>query len=124
IYRRIADVRTSEDAMDVTDELIDRFGEPPQSVLGLIEVSLLRNTAATLGIYEIGQVNQNLLLYWNNIDMRAVTRLNEAMRGKILVSAGSRPYISVRVDTPSETIKTLKSALLILAAAQKQKVDT
>lgn len=119
IYRRIADIRTSEDAMDVTDELIDRFGEPPQSVLGLIEVSLLRNTAASLGIYEIGQVNQNLLLYWNNIDMHSVTRLNEAMRGKILVSAGSRPYISVRVDTPSETIKTLKAALLILAAAQK-----
>lgn len=119
IYRRIADVRTSEDAMDVTDELIDRFGEPPQSVLGLIEVSLLRNTAATLGIYEIGQVNQNLLLYWNNIDMRSVTRLNEAMRGKILVSAGSRPYVSVRVDNPNDTIKTLKHALMILAAAQK-----
>ena len=119
IYRRIADVRTSEDAMDVTDELIDRFGDPPQSVLGLIEVSLLRNTAASIGVYEVGQVNQNLLLYWNNIDMRAVTRLNEAMRGKILVSAGSRPYVSVRVDNPNDTIKTLKHALMILAAAQK-----
>ena len=48
MYRRIADVRTNEDAMDVTDELIDRFGDPPKSVLGLIEVSLLRNTAAYL----------------------------------------------------------------------------
>lgn len=114
MYRRIADVRTNEDAMDVTDELIDRFGDPPKSVLGLIEVSLLRNTAAALGVYEIGQRGDNLLLYWNNINMKAVTRLSSDMRGKILVSAGSKPYVSVKVDSGADTIKTLKSALMIL----------
>ena len=114
MYRRIADVRTNEDAMDVTDELIDRFGDPPKSVLGLIEVSLLRNTAAALGIYEIGQRGDNLLLYWDNINMKAVTRLSADMRGKILVSAGSKPYVSVKVDSSADTIKTLKSALMIL----------
>ena len=30
--------------MDVLDELIDRFGEPPASVKGLLDVALLRNT--------------------------------------------------------------------------------
>lgn len=119
IYRRIADIRTSEDAMDVTDELIDRFGDPPQAVLGLIEVSLLRNTAASLGIYEIGQRGDNLILYWDNINMRSVGRLNEAMKGKILVSGSGRPYVSVKVDNPIDTIKTLKHALMILAAAEK-----
>ena len=34
IYRRIADIRTVEDSMDVYDELIDRFGTIPQSTLG------------------------------------------------------------------------------------------
>ncbi len=119
IYRRIADVRTSEDAMDVTDELIDRFGDPPPAVVGLIEVSLLRNTAARLGIYEIGQRGDNLLLYWNDIDMRAVTRLSHDMKGRILVSAGSKPYVSVKVLKQSETISTLKKALLILAAGMR-----
>ncbi len=46
IYRRIAEMETQEDAMDVTDELIDRFGEPPASVKGLLDVALLRNTAS------------------------------------------------------------------------------
>ncbi|MBR6512826.1 MAG: DEAD/DEAH box helicase, partial [Clostridia bacterium] len=119
VYRRIADVRTNDDAMDVKDELIDRFGEPPEAVLGLIEVSLLRNTAARTGVYEIGQAGNNLLLYWNNIDMRAVARLNEAMSGRILVSAGSKPYITVKTDGKENIIKTLKTALLILAAAEK-----
>ena len=120
IYRRIADVRSNEDAMDVTDELIDRFGEPPESVLGLIEVSLLRNTAARLGIYEIGQRGDTLLLYWNDINMKAVTRLSVDMKGKILVSAGSKPYVSVKVDKPSMTIPTLKKALLILSAGTRE----
>ena len=53
IYRRISDIRSQDDAMDVLDELIDRFGEPPASVKGLIDVALIRNTAASLGIYEI-----------------------------------------------------------------------
>ena len=30
MYRRIADIETDEDAMDVMDELIVRFGEPPK----------------------------------------------------------------------------------------------
>lgn len=55
IYRRISDIRSQDDAMDVLDELIDRFGEPPASVKGLIDVALIRNTAASLGIYEIKQ---------------------------------------------------------------------
>ena len=38
VYRRIAEVATQEEAMDVTDELIDRFGEPPAAVKGLIDV--------------------------------------------------------------------------------------
>ena len=31
---------------DVYDELIDRFGEPPAAVCGLVDVALLRNMAA------------------------------------------------------------------------------
>ena len=36
--------------MDVLDELIDRFGDPPQAVKGLVDVALVLNTAAGLGI--------------------------------------------------------------------------
>jgi len=120
IYRRIADVRTNDDAMDVTDELIDRFGEPPESVLGLIEVSLLRNTAAQLGIYEIGQRGENLLLYSNEIDMKGVSRLSQLMRGRVLVSAGSKPYISIKVPIAQQNVAVLKESLMILTSEKKR----
>ena len=120
IYRRIAAIRTNDDAMDVTDELIDRFGEPPESVLGLVEVSLLRNTAAQLGIYEIGQRGDNLLLYSNEIDMKCVSRLSQVMRGKVLVSAGSKAYISVKVPIGQRNISVLKESLMIMTSEKKR----
>ncbi len=119
MYRRIAEVRTPEDALDVTDELIDRFGEPPASVRGLIDISLLRNMAANLNIYEIAQRNNALLLFSNNIDMKGVARMGQLMRGRIMVSAAGKPYISVKLanQTPLEA---LKDALKILSLEAKQ----
>ena len=34
IYKKIAGIETEDDAMDLIDELIDRFGEPPEAVIG------------------------------------------------------------------------------------------
>ena len=120
MYRRIADIRTSEDAMDVTDELIDRFGDPPSAVSGLIEVSLLRNSASALGIYEVGQRGDSLLLYWNEPDMKAVARLAGDMPRRVMINAGSRPYVALKILKPADTLIDLKHALLILTAAKRE----
>ena len=45
------------------DELIDRYGDVPPSVSGLVDISLIRITAAAAGIYEIGQKKDQLILY-------------------------------------------------------------
>ncbi|MEN2519086.1 TRCF domain-containing protein, partial [Acinetobacter baumannii] len=54
-YKRIAAIQTPEDAADVLDELIDRYGDPPPSVSSLVSVSLVRVLAASLGVYEVTQ---------------------------------------------------------------------
>ncbi len=97
IYRKIAEIRSDEDASDITDELIDRFGEPPDSVQGLIDIALLRNTAASLGIDEIKQQSGALLLYKQEIDMKEISNLVKHLGSRVLLSAGSRPYISVKL---------------------------
>ena len=117
IYKRIADIRNNEDASDVLDELIDRFGEPPAGVEGLVTVALLRNTAANLGIYEIGQNNNSLLLYVEKVDMSKIAPLVKGMRGRILVSTGPKPYITVKKATGQSPLETLKEALDLLNQA-------
>ncbi len=38
-YKKIAAITTRDDATDVLDELIDRYGDPPRSVQGLVDIS-------------------------------------------------------------------------------------
>lgn len=116
MYRRIADIRTMEDASDVMDELIDRFGDPPPSVEGLVEIALLRNTAAQIGIYEIGQRGDRLLLYWDNIDLRSAMRLDQNFSRRVKVNATGRSYVALTVEKPNMTLHDLKQALNVLAA--------
>jgi len=111
IYRRIADIRSEEDSLDVYDELIDRFGEPPAAVQGLIDVALLRNMAAAAGIYEIKQQTETLLLYQRKLNMEAGAKLSGAMKGRVMVSAGAKPYFAVKMKDGQTPLDTLREAL-------------
>lgn len=114
-YRRIADIRNPDDADDVVDEFIDRYGDPPPCVEGLIRVALLRNTAISQGIYEIGQKGDCVLLYSENINMKKVSVLGKEMKGRILVGAGKKPYISVKSSEDMPPVEALAKALSIMS---------
>ena len=111
IYRRIADIRTHEASLDVYDELIDRFGEPPEAVQGLIDVALLRNMAAAAGIYEVKQQQDTLLLYQRKLDLELGSRMSAALKGRVMISAGSKPYFAVKMKKNLTPLDTLREAL-------------
>lgn len=96
IYRRIATIKNPDDAFDVTDELIDRFGEPPKAVTSLIDVALLRNTLAEYGFQEINQKPNGLLLYPMELDMKICEKLIAVLKSRVLVNAGQKPYIIIK----------------------------
>lgn len=108
VYRRIADIRNQEDAADVRDELCDRYGEIPRSVEGLIDISLLRNTAAANGIYEIGQKGQSVLLYVREMNTSMVLNLSSALRGRVSVADFGKKHIAVKIADNQMPIDTLK----------------
>lgn len=119
IYRRIADIRTEEDSLDVYDELIDRFGEPPEAVQGLIDIALLRNMAAAHGIYEIKQNGDTLLLYQRTLDLALGSRLSAALAGRVMISAGSKPYLAVKGKKGLSSLEVLREALQAAEAEGK-----
>ena len=121
IYKRIAAVSNEEEMDDMTEELIDRFGDPPAAVKGLIDVALLRNLAGSLGITEVKQQNDHLLLYKSKIDMAQMARLTGAMKGRVLLSAGSRPYISVKIPSALEPLTVLEDTLKLMQEPNSDK---
>ena len=122
IYRRIADIRSDEDASDVIDELIDRFGPPPEAVMGLIKIAQLRNRAAALQMTEAVQRSENLLLYQTAPDVSLVLKLADQMKGRILLNGGNKPYISVKLiqgQTPMKALESVLTAMELLLAKAK-----
>lgn len=114
IYKKIACVYTQEDYMDTMDELIDRFGEPPEAVKGLLDVALIRNSAAAHGIVEISQRGTSLLLYPQQMDMEKTIAMVQRMRGRVLVNAGAKPYLSVKMAKGQEPLDTVREVLGIM----------
>ena len=112
IYRRIAQIKTQEQSEDVLDELIDRYGEPPASVLGLIDIAFLRNRAAAAGITEIAQKGGCMLLYPAKFDLQKASALVSALKGRVMLSGGERPYISVRFKSDSQLPTDLLQEIL------------
>ena len=102
----------------MTDALIDRFGEPPAAVQGLIDIALMRNLAASLGIDEVKQQGNTLLLYQQQMDMKVISKLVSAMKGRVMLSAGSRPYISVALSG-KEPLDVLEDTLKIMDEARQ-----
>jgi transcription-repair coupling factor (superfamily II helicase) len=103
IYRRIALIRTEEQADDLTDELIDRFGDPPPGVNTLIQVALLRGEAGRAGITDISQKNGRLIFVMKDLDVQTLLDLcsREEYKGILKAEPGDKPTVSLKIISRS-----------------------
>lgn len=113
MYRKIASVQNSENEMDLLDELIDRYGEPPREVVGLITVSRLRNTAAQLGITEINQRGGVMLFYLAHPTPEMIGALSQKYRGRVQFGSVGKSYLGVRLED-EPPLELLRDVLEIL----------
>ena len=99
LYRRIAHIRTEEDADEMIAELIDRFGDPPSETVALVSIARLRSEAAEAGVSELTQKAGHLRLKLSEFDFDDVSRLYElpAYRGRVKIEAGAAPVLSLRL---------------------------
>lgn len=105
VYKMIAGICCSEDESDVTDELIDRFGEPPAPVLNLITISRIRYKATRLGIVKISEFPKGFLIYPQTVDPRIVAGLAAIYRRNFLFSAATPPYITLKCEDKRKDIE-------------------
>ena len=62
IYKRIAGIEMQDEAEEMLEELIDRFGEPPKSVQNLLTIARLKANANRIYIKDIEQKGQEIRL--------------------------------------------------------------
>ena len=111
LYRRIALIRSEAEADDLTDELCDRFGDPPACVNSLIHVALLRGEASQAGITDIVQKGGALRFSFRDFDFARISALyaKESWKGRIKVEAGSAPAVAVKLIYKRRTLEDARS---------------
>jgi len=75
LYRRMAAIRSEEDADDLLDEIVDRYGEPPKGVLNLIDIALLRANARSVGVKDIKQKGGEVLFTLTDLNFDVISQL-------------------------------------------------
>ena len=108
LYRRMAAIRSREDADDLLDEIVDRYGDPPKGVLNLIDVALLRAEAAQLGVTDLTQKGQDLFVTFVRLDFQAISAVcaDPLYAKRLFIQPKSRtPMLRLRLRPGENSLK-------------------
>ena len=111
LYRRMAAIRTDEDAEDLLDEIVDRYGEPPKGVLNLIDIALLRANARTVGIKDIKQKAGDVFFTLTSLNFDAVSTLcaEPDYKNRVLfVATAKEPTLKLKLAAGVDSLKQSK----------------
>ncbi|MDD7260114.1 MAG: helicase-related protein, partial [Eubacteriales bacterium] len=112
LYRRMAAIRCQEDADDLLDEIVDRYGEPPKGVLNLIDIALLRAQAMKLGIKDIKQKGGDILFVLTNLNFDAVGSLCSDADYKtrvVFLANAKEPTLKLKLSVGPDSLKQAKA---------------
>ncbi|MEI6131840.1 MAG: transcription-repair coupling factor [Bacillota bacterium] len=119
MYRKIAIIRTDADALDVCDELMDRFGDIPKEALNLVEVALIKAFASKAGISKVSFEAGTATFSFSRAErfnLETISRLVSKYARRILVNASNNPYFTLKINSRNndEIVNDIKEALKTL----------
>ena len=98
LYKKIALIATEEDLSDVTDELLDRFGEPPTATENLLRVALIHSTAVKCHITSIRQSGNEVHIHPQKLDIDIWSELADLFPGRLRILMSGEPHLCLRLQ--------------------------
>ncbi|MDR0222806.1 MAG: transcription-repair coupling factor [Oscillospiraceae bacterium] len=126
-YKKIAEIRDEESALDVIDELTDRYGEIPKPAKGLIDAARVRNMAAALGISEVTQEGDVLMFYrdenrpMTQDDIHRVFGASETFGERVALNLTGRTGLSLKTVKGEGVMEAAVKLLRLLHNPLKSK---
>ncbi len=118
MYKKITTLSGETDYFDICDEITDRFGDMPKSVVSLLDAALIKALCMDTGIREVSYKNDRILFYFRgDVDFEVLSLLIAKYNGRILFSAGKEPYFTF--NATAEEKKTLLLSIKSLLQAFK-----
>ncbi|MDO5732314.1 MAG: transcription-repair coupling factor [Eubacteriales bacterium] len=111
LYRRIVRIETYADYLDLQDEFLDRFGDPPPAISQLLDVAYVRARASRLGCVRICRQKSSLCLEMSkdlSLGMGEVTALMAGpYRANLRLDLGQHPALYL-LDVPAKNEAALE----------------
>ena len=123
IYQRIAAIRSNEEIGALCDELIDRFGEPSQAVMNLLEVARIKNYARELKIRTIAELPKALDLYilpGHRLPAKGLIAVDKVLGRSMRSLPGKNGYRFALQDSQRKNIADFVLRLLMLAKGEEE----
>ena len=112
LYRRMAAIRSQEDADDLLDEIIDRYGEPPKGVINLIDIALLRAEARKCHIIDIRQKAGEILFAMSDLNFEAVSMVcaDPDYKNRLFFMPNAKlPSLRLKLHSSADSLKQAKA---------------
>ena len=119
LYKRLANCATQEDLDAMHEELIDRFGLPPEPARALLDSHRLRLLARPLGIARIDATHEALQLQFQSdspVDRGKVIALVQKKKN-IRLAGADRLRLEAKMPELPQRVQAVKDLLLLLLAA-------
>lgn len=110
MYKRIASVTSLDEQIEVSEELLDRFGEVPEEVGNLLDIALLHNRASKLGVSKIVLQRDELIFIFENdsaLSPEAIEKLLDAYDLRLTIYGGVQPKFSLLLKSAPATEEAL-----------------
>lgn len=121
IYQDIALCRKEEDIQNVTDEIIDRFGNMPSELENLLEIARIKYLAKDLWISKIASKKEAVVFTFEPKQFTLdIAILVKEYGNLIKFSAGINPMITLKISSDQDK-KILQEITQFLEFLAKQK---
>ena len=97
-YKKIAAITCEDDAEDLIEELIDRFGDIPEDTVNLIRISEIRALSALLGIEKLEQLQNRTVISFaqeNRVSPYMVVMAKDEFKDALTILSGSNTGLSL-----------------------------
>jgi transcription-repair coupling factor (superfamily II helicase) len=114
VYRKIAQAQTSEELKDLTSELQDIYGPPPDEVGEMIELAEIRIAATKLKIKSITTSDQNLIFSFLENQLIKYKRIFDNVAGEPRIVDEKTVYLNLPKNyfEPKTLLSILRKMLL------------
>ena len=113
IYQNIALCKNEEDIQNVTDEIIDRYGQMPYEIENLLDIARIKILSREKYILKISQKRENVIFYFDNekFNFDIVDKLMKCFRNRIKFSPSKEPYITFKLSNQKNILEECKEFL-------------